>query len=78
MVIPAAYTNDNAWNANAEDPLWLLTPEQLDEIPDGTILHSIMGERAVFGKDVIDGDTRFGYLAYGLRESQFKYQVDNT
>lgn len=78
MVIPAAYTNDNAWDTGDMDPLWLITPEQLDEIPDGTTLHTIMDEEVVVGQDKIDRDTRFGYLAYGLRESQFKSQVDNT
>lgn len=77
MITPMAWFNNNAWDLKEEDPLWLLAPEQLEEIPDGTTLHSIIGEEVVVGQDKIDGDTRFGYLAYGLRESQF-IQVDNT
>lgn len=76
MVTPKAYTNNNAWYPE-KDPLWLLSPEQLEEVPDGTILHTIMGEEVVVGQDKIDRETRFGYLGYGLRESQF-IQVDNT
>lgn len=71
MIIPKAWVNDNAWDLDEEDPLWLISPEQLEEIADGTTLHSIMGEEVVVGQDKIDQETRFGYLAYGLRESQF-------
>lgn len=45
----------------------LLTPEQLPHIPRGSVVHSISGERLIVGRDRIDGDTRAGYLAYGLK-----------
>lgn len=46
--------------------LLLLTQEQLDALPDGTELVSILGENVVKGTDYIDGDTRGGWLAYGM------------
>ena len=44
----------------------LLTPEQYANLPDGVSVISISGEVKVKGTDYIDGDTRAGYLAYGL------------
>lgn len=53
-----------------EENLWLLTPEEFIEVPNGTVLLSINDEHKVEhkvkGKDYIDDDTRFGVLAYGL------------
>lgn len=43
----------------------LLTPEEFRDIPDGTTLYSIFGERVVKGVDEIDDDTR---AAYGIEE----------
>jgi hypothetical protein len=43
----------------------LLTPAELDGLPDGTVLVSIQGRRVAKGRDYIDDDTRGGYLAYG-------------
>jgi hypothetical protein len=43
----------------------LLTPKEFEELPDGTKVYDIFGFPAVKGKDVIDTDTRGGFLAYG-------------
>lgn len=50
------------------ESLWLFTPEEFHKLPDGTELVSINGFKAVKGKDPIDQDTRFGYIAYGVTD----------
>lgn len=50
------------------DKLWLFTPEEYNRLPDGTVLTSIMGETVTKGTDYIDMDTRFGYIAYGIKD----------
>lgn len=54
------------WN----DTLWLFTPEEYEQLPDGTELYSIMsGEKPlVKGVDYIDMDTRYGHTAYGVND----------
>ena len=47
--------------------LWLLTPKELEQIPDGAVLESIGGNTVTKGIDYIDDDVRFGHLAFGLR-----------
>lgn len=54
--------------------LWLFTPEELEQLPDGIELTSIMGKKVVKGRDYIDDDTRGGHLAYGIREP-FKHEL---
>ncbi len=49
--------------------LWLLRPEHLPLIPDGTVLVSVRSETAIVGIDQID-DTRGGYLAWGVLDAQ--------
>ena len=51
------------WDGNG---LWLVTPKELTELPDGIVLTCIDGSTAVKGKDYIDDDTRGGVLAYGI------------
>lgn len=51
------------WN----DDLWLITEQELDDLPDGTKLMSI-NNKYEYKNDQIDRDTRFGVLAYGLTE----------
>lgn len=70
MIEPRSRHTDNPWNREDEDPLWLLTPDELADLPKGTLVHSINGETKVVGSDYIDGDTRFGMTAFGLRESE--------
>lgn len=55
---------------DAPDPLWLLTADEFDRVPDGSTLISISGERKVKGVDYIDQDSRFGCIAWGFLESQ--------
>ena len=50
------------------EKVWLITPEQFVQLPDGTELTSIRGEKKIKGKDDIDQDIRFGYLAFGFLE----------
>lgn len=50
------------------DKIWVITPDELSQLPDGTELISIFEEKVVKGKDYIDDDTRFGYLAYGVAD----------
>lgn len=56
--------------------LWLLKPEHLDLIPDGTSLVSIMWEVVIKGVDEIDPDTRGGCLAFGLFDAQIYEPVN--
>lgn len=56
----------NLW----DDKLYLFTPEEFEQLPDGTELYSIMaGDKPVVkGTDKIDMDTRFGHIAYGVHD----------
>jgi hypothetical protein len=49
-----------------DDGLWLFTPTELAQLPDGIELTSISGDTAIKGADPIDEDTRFGYTAWGV------------
>lgn len=49
-----------------EDGLWLFTPTEFDQLPDGIELTAIDGTRATKGRDKIDQDVRFGHLAWGV------------
>ena len=53
-----------------DDTLWLFTPEEYEQLPDGIELYSIMsGDKPVVkGKDNIDMDTRWGHIAYGVKD----------
>jgi len=65
-----SYHNDNPWDATEEHPdgpLWLLTLDELKKMPEGLQLECVNGKTYRIGKDDIDTDTRFGYIAYGLR-----------
>lgn len=48
--------------------LHLLTPDEFELIPDGFELESILGDTVIKGQDYIDGDTRGGHLAYGIKD----------
>ena len=62
------------WMEEGDNSLWLLTPEELTKVPEGTVLESITGSKKVYGTDRIDNDTRFGHLAYGVR-NPFKHEL---
>ena len=53
-----------------DEKLCLFTPEEFEQLPDGTELYSIMaGDKPVVkGTDKIDMDTRFGHIAYGVHD----------
>ncbi len=51
-----------------ESGLYLFTPEEYEQLPDGIELTCIDATKAVKGKDYIDLDVRFGYIAYGVTD----------
>ena len=59
----------NSWGAlwHLDDGRWihLFTPEEISELPDGTVVISIFGKTLITGRDYIDLDTRGGYSAFG-------------
>lgn len=57
------------WKWGDAAALWLLRPEHLPHVPDGTVLVSVRSETAIVGIDQIDG-TRGGYLAWGVLDAQ--------
>ena len=58
---------------NWDDTLWLLTEQELDELPDGTKLLSI-NNKIEYKNPELDRDTRFGVLAYGLTDELIEQQ----
>jgi hypothetical protein len=57
-----------------EENLWLLTEEEMNEVPNGTALLSINDEIKVKGIDKIGDDLRFGAFAYGLTPAMAESQ----
>ena len=55
----------NAWTLDDGRVIYLLTPERFATLADGTAVVCISGETMIKGTDYIDGDTRFGHLAFG-------------
>lgn len=51
-----------------ENVIWLITPKQFEQLPDGTVLIAIDKERVVKGVDKIDMEDRFGHMAYGVSD----------
>ena len=56
-----------------DEKLWLLTEQELDDLPDGTRLLSINNHIESKNPD-LDRDTRFGVLAYGLTDELIEQQ----
>lgn len=52
------------WEKNSN--LYLLTPDEVNQLPDGIVLESIIGTKKIKGADSIDLDIRWGYTAYGV------------
>lgn len=52
-------------------PLYLLTKDEFDLLPDDCILESIDGTLHIKGEDNFYLDTRYGVLAYGSRDLKF-------
>lgn len=51
-----------------ETDLYLFTPEEYEQLPDGIELTCIDNTTSIKGKDYIDMDTRFGYTAFGVKD----------
>jgi len=51
-----------------KEKVWLITPEQFQQLPDGTELTNIFGGKKVKGQEEVDQNTKFGYLAFGFPE----------
>ena len=56
-----------------DEELWLFTPDELAELPDGITLKDING-KLVSASDQLDDDIRFGHTAYGITEQMAKDQ----
>lgn len=51
-----------------DEHLYLFTLAEYELLPDGFELACIDGTKQTKGKDYIDLDTRFGYIAYGIND----------
>lgn len=51
-----------------DEDLYLFTPDEFNQLPDGIKLTCIDGDTVVKGKDKIDQDVRFGHLAFGVMD----------
>ena len=60
----------STWKLDDGRKITLVTPHEFAQLPDGTALIAIDGERVVKGTDYIDNDTRGGYLAFGLEQTE--------
>ena len=64
-----SYEKQNSWSGDEDgEVLWLLTPEELKQLACGTVVKCIDGSSYKVGVDILDDDTRAGYLAFGLVE----------
>lgn len=52
------------------DPLWLLTEAELLALDESIRVTDINGHKTTQSRAALDLDTRYGYTAYGLRESE--------
>jgi hypothetical protein len=62
----AQWTIEPRCGKHAGKVIYLVTPEEFAKLPKGTPLLSINGREVVKGIHYVDGDTRGGYLAYGV------------
>jgi hypothetical protein len=77
FINPKSRQNNISWDAG-NNPLWLFTPKEICELPLGFIITSISGKEARIGIDPIDMDTRFGYTAFGIKESELHPVIQST
>ena len=54
------------WKLDDGRTIHLVTPREFSQLPDGSVLIAIDGERVVKGVDFIDDDTRGDFLAFGI------------
>ena len=64
------------WSDDSD--LMLLTPEELTNLPAGTEITSISGEKmTIFGPGTVpDLDTRYGVTAWGLMNGRAEFVVE--
>ena len=65
------------WKEEGDNSLWLFTPTEFDKLPDDIELESISGSKKIKGEDFIDGDTRGGHIAFGVR-NPFNHELKDT
>lgn len=51
-----------------ETNLYLFTPDEYEQLPDGFELICIDGSKEVKGTDKVDMDTRLGHIAFGVKD----------
>ena len=56
------------WDDKGKNSLWLFTIEEFNRLPNGIELENIMNIKKTKGIDDIDLDTRFGHIAWGVRD----------
>ena len=61
-----AISNMQLWSK--ETNLYLFTPEEYVQLPSGFELTCIDGTTSKKDVDEVDGDTRFGHLAFGVKD----------
>jgi hypothetical protein len=54
-------------DGKGSETLYLLTPAEMQQIPDGIMVTDIFNESFAKGSKPMDDDTRGGYLAYGVK-----------
>lgn len=73
--------NRTPWNKKDKDLLYLLTIDEYNNLPFGTVLTSITNNTVTKTihsqehghEDYIDLDTESGFISYGILESQIEY-----
>jgi hypothetical protein len=60
----------NPWCWDDKDLLWLLTLDEFKLLPIGTDIEDICGQKIKTTSDWKDDETRYGYMAYGIKESK--------
>lgn len=63
MTIRTALWSDDS----GDEVLHLIHEDDWDQVPDGTILHTINGDERIKGEEHINLESRYGYLAVGFR-----------
>ena len=58
--------NETIRTPESPDMINLITPQQFDSLPNGTVLRNIFGERKIKGSDYIENETRAGFLSVGF------------
>ncbi len=54
------------WDEDSD--LWLFTMAEFQQLPDGIVLESINGKKAVKGLDRIGHEQLWSYISWGVRD----------